>query len=260
MQSCKHAPFHLSCGLHVYVQYYLWFNLKGSYLWFNLVLPVSSVLVIAPPPPTPHPPSEPVLYENALAEQERRACSIVYGMSAGVYTKLLRLVIWLVPDSSTWLCPIVPSSTFTTSLHLSTFTHGRLVCYLLSPLVPIPPTFLPFPSYLSLTSLFSFLSPPLLFSSPHQTRWLCAVLGVWSTVQPGVCAEKTHSHAEASKRGKTWGLREGRTAGGGGRGHNLIHILTVDSVQYTPCTFFVCFVAWQPVANTRLGKWLRPWS
>ena len=228
MQSCKHAPFHLSCGLHVYVQYYL---------WFNLVLPVSSVLVIAPPPPTPHPPSEPVLYENALAEQERRARSIVYGMSAGVYTKLLRLVIWLVPDSSTWLCPIVPSSTFTTSLHLSTFTHGRLACYLLSPLVPIPPSHLSSLPFLPLSHLPLFTSlslSPLLFSSPHQTRWLCAVLGVWSTVQPGVCAEKTHSHAEASKRGKTWGLREGRTAGGGGRGHNLIHILTVDSVQVHP--------------------------
>lgn len=149
---------------------------------------------------------------------------------------------------------------FTSSFNLYTW----MSCVLPS-LSPCPnSSLLPFfPSLLTSLSPPSFhisLSPPLLCSSPHQTRWLCAVLGVWSTVQPGVCAEETHSHAEASKGSKTWGLREGRTAGGGGKGHNLIHILTVDSVQYTPCTFFACFVAWQPVANTRLGKWLRPWS
>ena len=45
------------------------------------------------------------------------------------------------------------------------------------------------------------------------------------------------------------GLRGGSTAGGRGRGHSLIHIL---SVQYTP--FFACFVAWEHVANARLCK------
>ena len=63
-----------------------------------------------PPPPAP------VLYENAVAEQKKRARSIVYGMSAGLYTKLLRLVIcpphwWFVPlvgGLSPWLviCPL----------------------------------------------------------------------------------------------------------------------------------------------------------
>ena len=39
------------------------------------------------------PPPDPVLYEDAVAEQKKRAYSIVYGMSAGLYTKLFRLVI-----------------------------------------------------------------------------------------------------------------------------------------------------------------------
>lgn len=104
------------------------------------------------------PPPDPVLYENAVAEQKKRAHSIVYGMSAGLYTKLLRLVIVpLIGDLSPW--KITSFSLLAMSFcavqnfhHLSTFTHGCLVCY--PSLSPCPnsslPPFLPLSLFLPL--------------------------------------------------------------------------------------------------------------
>lgn len=147
--------------------------------------------------PSPHPP-DPVLYEKALAEQERRAHSIVYGMSAGVYTKLLRLVMcppgwslihihlamscctgWLVMcppnrSPSIWLlyCPaLLP-------LHF-VFQPLRMdvLCSTFSLLLSqrLPPPF--FPSLLTPLSPFSFhLSPllPLFLPSPDSLASCCS--------------------------------------------------------------------------------------
>ena len=149
---------------------------SGSYLWVQCW----SLLPLLPPP-------DPVLYEKALAEQERRAHNIVYGMSAGLYTKLLRLVMCLPGRSpSIWLlyCPaLLPLHFIFQPLHMD------VLCATFSLLSSQR---LPSPFFSSLlTFLFSLISPSSSF--PPLTRLAGFVLfWVFSRLFNRVCVQKRH--------------------------------------------------------------------
>lgn len=133
------------------------------------------------------PPPDPVLYENAVAEQKKRAHSIVYGMSAGLYTKLLRLVIcpphwWFVSLENHLIQPfnyvLLCRSKLSPSFNL--YTWMSCVLSFSFPLSQfLPPTFppsLPFPPLTRLSGFVLFWVFSRLFNQIYVQKRHVAML------------------------------------------------------------------------------------